>query len=69
MLLRLYRALMPRDEQFVQHFQAHAGHIVAAAEALREIFAGTADFERAFQTIRERERRSDSPGVFGLAGS
>ncbi len=60
MFLRLFRALMPKEEKFVERFKEHTEQIVAAAEALRSIFAGTADFEAAFHTIREREGAADA---------
>lgn len=59
MLLRLFRALLPREERFVEHFQAHARHIRDAAEALRAIIAGKIDFETAFRTIRTCESAAD----------
>lgn len=34
MVLRLFRALMPKEERFVEHFAAHANRLVAASDAL-----------------------------------
>ena len=59
MFLRLFRFLMPKEEKFVERFQQHTEQIVAAADALHAIFAGTDDFEKCFQTIRERESAAD----------
>ncbi len=59
MFLRLFYALMPKEEKFVERFEQHAAQIVAAAEALQTIIAGTGDFEKAFHTIRERESAAD----------
>lgn len=59
MFLRLFRYFMPKEEKFVERFQQHTDQIVAAAEALKAIFAGTDDFEKCFQTIRERESAAD----------
>jgi len=59
MFLRLFRFLMPKEEKFVERFQQHTEQIVAAAGALHSIFAGTDDFEKCFQTIRERESAAD----------
>ena len=59
MFLRLFRFLMPKEERFVERFQQHTEQIVAAAEALQSILAGTDDFEKCFQTIRERESAAD----------
>lgn len=59
MFLRLFRYLMPKEERFVERFKQHTEQIVAAAEALQSIFAGTDDFEKCFHTIRERESAAD----------
>lgn len=59
MLLRLFHALMPREEQFFDHFEKHARCIVAAAQCLRAIVSGKTAFEPAFVTIRERESEAD----------
>lgn len=60
MLLRLFHALMPREERFFDHFESHAECIVAAAQCLRAIISGKAEFETAFRTIRERESAADA---------
>jgi uncharacterized protein Yka (UPF0111/DUF47 family) len=60
MLLRLFQSLMPREERFFDHFENHAKCIVAAAQCLRAVVAGTAEFEAAFRTIRERESAADA---------
>jgi uncharacterized protein Yka (UPF0111/DUF47 family) len=39
MFMRVFRALMPREERFVDHFVAHSGFIVAAADALAAMMA------------------------------
>lgn len=39
MVLRLFRALMPKEERFVEHFAAHAGRLVAASDALAALMA------------------------------
>jgi uncharacterized protein len=59
MFLRLFHYFMPKEERFVERFQQHCDQIVAAAEALRSIIAGTGDFEKCFHTIRERESAAD----------
>ncbi len=41
-MLRWYRKLMPREEQFVDHFTAQAGHLVGAADALAALMAAPA---------------------------
>jgi uncharacterized protein Yka (UPF0111/DUF47 family) len=60
MLLRLFHALMPREERFFDYFESHAKCIVAAAQCLRAIFEGRAEFEQAYRTIREREGAADA---------
>jgi uncharacterized protein len=58
MLLRLFHALMPREERFFDHFEDHAKCIVAAAQCLRAIIAGKAEFEHGLpHHPRARERR------------
>ncbi|MGQ9371990.1 DUF47 domain-containing protein [Azospirillum sp. ST 5-10] len=42
MVLRLFRALMPKEERFVEHFAAHAQRLVAAADALAALMAAPA---------------------------
>lgn len=59
MFLRLFHFFMPKEEKFLERFQEHAEQIVAASEALRSIIAGAGDFEKCFQTIRERESAAD----------
>ena len=59
MFRRLLRFLMSKEEKFVERFQQHSEQIVAAADALYAIFAGADDFEKCFQTIRERESAAD----------
>lgn len=59
MFRHLFRFLMPRDKKFVERFEQHAEQIVAAAEALKSIFAGSDNFEGCFQAIRERESAAD----------
>lgn len=59
-MLNWYRALLPREEKFVDNFQAHAAHIVAAAESLRAIIAGTATFDSALRAICEHEGAADA---------
>jgi len=60
MLQRFLHALMPREERFFDYFESHAKCIVAAAQCLRAVFAGKAEFEPAFRTIRERESAADA---------
>jgi uncharacterized protein Yka (UPF0111/DUF47 family) len=59
MFFRRFRFLFAKQEKFVERFQQHAEQIVAGADALYAIFADTDDFEKCFQTIRERESAAD----------
>jgi uncharacterized protein Yka (UPF0111/DUF47 family) len=58
-MLQWFRALLPNEEKFVQNFEEHAGHIVAASLALRGLMDGKIGFDEAFRTIREREGAAD----------
>ncbi len=58
-MLQWFRALLPHEEKFVQNFEEHAGHIVAASIALRGLMDGKIGFDEAFRTIREREGAAD----------
>ena len=60
MFQRLLHALMPREERFFDYFESHAKCIVAAAQCLRAVLSGKAEFEAAFRTIRERESAADA---------
>jgi uncharacterized protein Yka (UPF0111/DUF47 family) len=59
MFQSLIRALMPREEKFIERFEKHSTHIVAGAEALCQIFAAHGDFDEHFRTIRQRESAAD----------
>jgi uncharacterized protein Yka (UPF0111/DUF47 family) len=60
MFLRMIRALMPKEEKFVEHMQEHTKLIVAGSEALCSILSGSGEFEKCFQTIREKEGAADA---------
>jgi uncharacterized protein len=59
-MLQWFRALLPREEKFVQNFEEHADHIVAASVALRGLMDGRIDFDEAFRTIRAHEGAADA---------
>ena len=42
MVLRLFRALMPKEERFVEHFTSHANRLVAASDALAKLMVADA---------------------------
>lgn len=60
MFLRMIRALMPKDERFIERLQDHAKLIVAGADALSAIMSKTGEFEQCFHTIREKEGAADA---------
>ena len=43
MIMRLFRSLMPKEERFLDHFEAHAGRMVAAADALSALMEAPAE--------------------------
>ncbi|MBF0335691.1 MAG: DUF47 domain-containing protein [Alphaproteobacteria bacterium] len=59
MVLRLFRALMPKEERFLGHFTDHAGCIVEAADALAMMMANPQDRERHFKEVCAIEGRAD----------
>ena len=60
MVLRLFRALMPKEESFIRHFCDHSSQIVEAAAALRALFDQDGDPKAAFERIVEAERAADA---------
>lgn len=62
MALRFLRALMPREERFVEHFTDHAGRMVAAAQSLSAMMAaGDAEQRQAaFAQVCAIEGQADS---------
>jgi predicted phosphate transport protein (TIGR00153 family) len=59
MVLRLFRALMPREERFIDYFCEHSEKIVAAADALLSMLASGGDITDCFDTILRNEREAD----------
>src|SRR4051812_37870936 len=51
MVLRLFRALMPKEERFIDYFCEHSEKIVAAADALHTMLANGGDTSDCFHTI------------------
>lgn len=61
MVLRLFRALMPREERFIEHFAAHAGRLVAGADALAAFMAaGPEDRPARFKDVCTIEGEADA---------
>lgn len=59
-MLSLFRAMMPREERFFDHFTNHAKLILVAAEALRELIQAGDDLETRFQRIHRAENDADA---------
>ncbi len=63
MLIRLIRALMPKEERFLAHFVDHSGKIVAAAEALSALMTAPPD-ERP-QRVKDLKRIENEADAIG----
>jgi predicted phosphate transport protein (TIGR00153 family) len=59
MVLRLFRALMPKEERFLDYFCEHSEKIVAAADSLHTMLANGGDTSDCFQTICINEGQAD----------
>jgi len=60
MVLRLFRALMPRDERFIERFSDHSICMVRAAEAFRAMMAGDGSIEAKCAEISRIEEEADT---------
>lgn len=58
-MLSLFRAMMPREERFFDHFTDHARLILVAAEALRDLVKNGDQLEMRFQRIHQAENDAD----------
>ncbi|MBQ0821099.1 DUF47 family protein [Microvirga terrae] len=58
-MLRWFRALMPKEDQFFDLFEEHSRIILAGAEALRATLAGGPDIEQNIATVMNREDDAD----------
>jgi hypothetical protein len=58
-LLRAYRALLPRDNRFIERFSEHARLIVPAAEAFRALMSGDGRAEEHAAEIGRLEDAAD----------
>lgn len=58
MLLKFFRALMPKDERFIDHLSAHSRHVVSGAAAFRDLLAG-GDIETQYAIICDFEQQAD----------
>ena len=59
MLLRLFRALMPREEKFIDYFCEHSERIMEAADALHDLLEPGGDRQAAFERILAAEHAAD----------
>ena len=59
MLLKLFQALMPKEERFLEYFAAHSEKIVEAAEALRQMTHAGGDTSAHCHTIYAKEGEAD----------
>lgn len=62
MPIRLFRALMPREERFVDHFAAHTNRMVAAADALAALMAAPPE-ERAARSAEIGAIESEADAI------
>ncbi|MFV3126236.1 DUF47 domain-containing protein [Niveispirillum sp. KHB5.9] len=58
-MLSLFRAMMPREERFFDHFTNHARLVLVAAEALRDLVKNGDQLEMRFQRIHQAENDAD----------
>jgi predicted phosphate transport protein (TIGR00153 family) len=58
-MLRLFRALMPKEDRFFELFDRHSRTIVAGAEALRAMLAGGEAVEKHYPAVLEFEEEAD----------
>ncbi|WP_448190286.1 DUF47 domain-containing protein [Azospirillum sp. sgz301742] len=59
MFLRLFRAMMPREEKFIDHFCEHSERIMDAAAALQDLLSAGSDRRAAFERILAAEHAAD----------
>jgi predicted phosphate transport protein (TIGR00153 family) len=58
-MLRLFHALMPKEERFFDLFARHSQTVVAGAEALRLLLDGGEGVPRHYRTVMDREQEAD----------
>jgi predicted phosphate transport protein (TIGR00153 family) len=59
MVLRLFRSLLPRDDQFIAGFCEHSQYIVRGAEAFRSFLSGDGQMEMYYAEIARSEEAAD----------
>ena len=58
-MLRWFRAIMPKEDQFFDLFERHSRLVVAGAEGLRSALDGGPDLHRHVATVMDRENDAD----------
>ena len=58
-MISLFKKMMPREDKFFDLFEQHARTVQGAADAMRDIFAGTGDIETHCKRIVELEDEAD----------
>ena len=59
-MLRWFRAIMPKEDQFFDLFERHSRLVVAGAEGLRSALDGGPDLHRHVATVMDRENDADA---------
>jgi uncharacterized protein len=59
-MLKWFRAMMPKEDQFFDLLERHSKLVVAGAEALRAALDGGPDLHRHIATVMEREDDADA---------
>jgi predicted phosphate transport protein (TIGR00153 family) len=60
MLLRWFRAILPREERFFELFRRHAQTVVAGADALQGMLRGGPDIQKYCQLVTQHESEADA---------
>ena len=60
MLLRWFRAILPREDGFFELFYQHAQTLVAGADALQGVLRGGPDIQRYCQLVTRHESEADN---------
>lgn len=58
-MFKMFRAIMPREEGFFDLFSRHADTLVAGADAMVRMFAGTHPIAESCREIADQEHRAD----------
>lgn len=58
-MLGWFRKLLPREDKFFDHFEAHAATLVAGATALRSLLDGAVSVQNGSAEVRAQENRAD----------